>query len=91
MQTVTTKYLPATNTRGSRIKVSSWLGNKTFSYDYSASCAHEAAFNEWLKEQNERIAFECHSNNEKAKSGEWFKLVAKGSLPDGRGYGFIVK
>lgn len=28
MQTVTTKYLPATNTRGARIKVSSWLGNK---------------------------------------------------------------
>lgn len=88
MQTVTTKYLPATNTRGSRIKVSSWLGNKTFSYDYAASCAHEAAFNEWLKEVNKErsLAFgtECHCD-------EWYKLVAKGGLPDGRGYGFIVK
>lgn len=80
MQTVTTKYLPATNTRGARIKVSSWLGNKTFSYDYSASCAHEAAFNEWLNEEN-RIW----------PDGSKYKLVAKGSLPDGRGYGFIVK
>ena len=56
MQTVTTKYMPANNTRGSCIKVSSWLGNKTFSYDYSASCAHEAAFNEWLNEEKQDLA-----------------------------------
>lgn len=88
MQTVTTKYLPATNTRGSRIKVSSWLGNKTFSYDHSANCAHEAAFNEWLIEVNKGMATkfgtECPLDG-------WFKLVAKGSLPDGKGYGFLVK
>lgn len=79
MQTVTTKYLPATNTRGARIKVSSWLGNKTFSYDYGAVCPHDIAFNEWLNEVN------------KTMPHEGFKFVAKGSLPDGKGYGFIVK
>ena len=85
MQTVTTKYLPATNTRGARIKVSSWLGNKTFSYDHAANCTHEAAFNEWLKEINRRL--------KESRNGahEGFKMVAKGSLPDGKGYGFIVK
>ena len=91
MQTVTTKYLPATNTRGSRIKVSSWLGNKTFSYDYSASCAHEAAFNEWLKEQNAAAADGLDTELAGGSNDNWFKLVAKGSLPDGKGYGFIVK
>lgn len=85
MQTVTTKYLPATNTRGARIKVSSWLGNKTFSYDYAANCAHEAAFNEWLDGTNKAMHLR-HGDNH-----DGFKLVAKGSLPDGKGYGFIVK
>lgn len=80
MQTVTTKYLPATNTRGARIKVSSWLGNKTFSFDYAANCAHEAAFNEWLNEENKIWP-----------NGKEYKLVAKGRLPDDRGYGFIVE
>lgn len=78
MQTVTTKYLPATNTRGARIKVSSWLGNKTFSYDHAASCAHEAAFNEWLECVNKTIPH------------DGFRLMAKGSLPGGKGYGFTV-
>lgn len=85
MQTVTTKYLPATNTRGSRIKVSSWLNSRTYSYDYSASCAHEAAFNEWLKDTNKYLNDHSHGGH------TGFKLVAKGSLPDGKGYGFIVK
>lgn len=84
MQTVTTKYLPATNTRGSRIKVSSWLGNKTFSYDYLANCAHEAAFNEWLTLANARA-------NTLYGIKVMYKLVAKSILPDGKGYGFIVK
>lgn len=79
MQTVITKFLAPTNTRGARIKVSSWLGDKTFGYDHSATCAHESAFYEWLKERNKELG------------SDWYKLVAKGSLPDGKGYGFIVK
>lgn len=88
MQTVTTKYLPATNTRGARIKVSSWLGSKTFSYDHAANCAHEAAFEKYLemvnKEMAKKYGTECPADG-------WFKLVASGSLPDTSGYAFIIK
>lgn len=45
---ITTKYLPATNTRGARIKVTSRFGIKYYSYDYAAKCAHKAAFFEWM-------------------------------------------
>lgn len=47
-QAITTKYLPATNTLGSRIKVTSRFGSKSYSYDYGAKCAHKAAFFEWM-------------------------------------------
>lgn len=44
MQGITTKYLPATNTRGSRIKATAGAGQTiTVSYDHSASCAHRVA------------------------------------------------
>lgn len=85
MQTVTTKYLPSTNTRGSRIKVSSWLGNKTFSYDYSATDAHNAAFCRWL----DAVNLELHKKYEGKHSG--FKFVASGGLPDGTGNAYIVQ
>lgn len=84
MQTVTTKYLPSTNTRGSRIKVSSWLGNQTFGYDHSSSCAHKAAFSEWLAGVNDLLK-RTHPD-----VGD-YQLVATGSLPDGKGYAFTIK
>lgn len=35
-QAIVTKFLGATNHRGARIKVTSWLGSTTVSYDYSS-------------------------------------------------------
>lgn len=34
-QAITTKFLGATNTRGARIKATSWLGSVTVGYDYA--------------------------------------------------------
>ena len=45
--TINTKYLPCTNTRGARIKVSCSNGaTKTYSYDHQASEPHALAI--WL-------------------------------------------
>lgn len=78
MQTIITKYLGPTNTRGSRIKVTSWLGSKTFSYDYGASCAHKAAFQQYLQHLQE-------------KEGISYVLLAEGGMPDSTGRAFIVQ
>jgi hypothetical protein len=47
MQFIQTKYLPATNTKGSRIKATTSFGNDsiTIAYDYSLDCeqAHAKA------------------------------------------------
>lgn len=85
MQAITTKYLAPTNTRGSRIKVSSWLGSKTYSYDHASAVPHNTAFNQWLEDTNKEL---------KAKH-EWHKGFEQvgdcGSLPDGTGYAFLIK
>lgn len=87
---VTTKYLPATNTRGARIKVTSWLGSKTYSYDHAAEDAHDSAFSEWLLALNKEMAVTLPDCQD-AVELRWFKKVARGSLPDGRGYGYVVQ
>lgn len=86
MQTVITKYLAPTNTRGSRIKVISWQGSKTYSYDYAANEPHTAAFNQWLSEKNEQMRKE-HGY----ETDDFFKLIARGDLPDNTGCAFIIK
>lgn len=50
---ITTKYLSATNTKGSRIKVTSYYSSKTYSYDYAAKCPHTAAAEQYVKEEME--------------------------------------
>lgn len=85
MQTVTTRYLPETNSRGARIKVISYHGSKTYSYDYSSPEPHKAAFEEYLKMLNEEM------RERYREDGEWFKLVAWAGLPDQRGCAFIIK
>lgn len=84
MQTVITKYLAPTNNLGSRIKVISWQGNKTYSYDYAANEPHTAAFNQWLEEKNAQMSKD-HG------VPDFFKLVAHGDLPDNTGCAFIIK
>lgn len=45
MQAIITKYLPATNSRGSRIKATCQAGSVTISYPYDLTgmCCHAAA------------------------------------------------
>lgn len=90
MQTVITRYLPPTNTRGARIKVISGFGSKIYSYDHSASCAHRQAFNEFLAEQN-KLMSEKHPDCQAAVDGEWWKLVACAESLDNCGLTFIIK
>ena len=89
MQTIVTKYFAPTNTRGSRIKVTSWLGSKTYTWDYALDVEdnHNKAFYQWLEEQNKEMA----SKYPDTKDDEWFKMVAKGNMPDGSGYAYVIK
>lgn len=90
MQAIVTKYFGPTNTKPPRIQVKSWLGSKTYPYDYADTEPHKAAFEKWLKEINAKMAIQ-HSNCQEAVEGNWFKLVATGANPDGGGYCFIIK
>lgn len=79
-QAIITKYLPATNTRGSRIKVSGWLGSKTYPWDHALDGKenHEAAMGAWV----EYWSTEDETN---------YQTVGKmGSMPCGTGYAVIV-
>ena len=88
MQTVITKYLAPTNTRGSRIKVISAWGSKIYPYDYAANEPHKEAFDLFLAEQNEimkaQYGTECPADG-------WWKLVAYADSLDSRGLTFIIK
>ena len=90
MQTITTKYLAPTNFRGSRIKVTSAWGSKTYNYYGYADEPHKAAFDEYLAMINKEMA-ERHPDCQEAVELQWFKLVVWAGLPDQRGYAFIIK
>lgn len=89
MQTIITKYLAPTNTRGSRIKVTSCHGSKTYSYDYEATDPHKAAFEQYLGMINAEIAEQNPANLQ--IEGGYLKLAAYATLPDGTGSAFIIK
>lgn len=86
MQTIETKYLSATNTRGSRIKVYSEWGSKTYPYDHSAESAHDVAFEQFLAEQNAIMADKYPEHE-----GPWWVLVASAGSLNQRGNVYIVK
>ena len=90
MQTVITKYLPATDTLGSRIKVTGHFLTKTFSYDFSVNEPHKAAFDAWLELVNYRMAV-ANPDCQQELEGGWFKLVAWAGLPNQCGCAFIIK
>jgi hypothetical protein len=89
-QAIVTKYFGATETKGSRIQVKSWLGTKYYSYDYAAERPHTEAFNQWLKETNERMIKQYGSE---CPHDGYFKLVSQeaASMPDDSGYCFIIE
>ncbi|UJH95838.1 hypothetical protein [Pantoea phage Nufs112] len=86
-QAIVTKFFGATNNKGARIRISSWLGNKYYSYNYSSNTPHTEAFNQWLKEANEQL---CSKYGPDAQ----FKLASDTygvSMPDDSGYCFIIE
>jgi hypothetical protein len=72
-QAIITKFISATNTRGARIKATSWHGSVTIPYDHALSegRAHRAAADALC-----------------VKRGLHWRIVAQASMPDGRGYAF---
>jgi len=61
---IVVKYLPTTNTRGSRVKLISarFKDSVTLSYDYEYNhCVDMAAA--WLKDHGQVIAGQCEINN----------------------------
>lgn len=72
-QAIETKYIKATNTRGSRIKATAWGGSITVGYDYALDTdgAHKAAADALI-----------------AKMG-WSGTFAQGGNVKGDGYYFV--
>lgn len=80
-QVVTTKYLGPTNSRGSRVKVNSWQGSKSYNWHCELST-----------EENHSLAvanFLCELNKKRQGDMKWH-IVAGGGMPDGVGYGFVI-
>lgn len=83
MQAIQTKYLPATNTRGSRIKATCERGSITIDYphDLSGDEVHREAVRHliarFLREDEEG------ENPCPAFRNPWFRDFATGCLPDG--------
>lgn len=90
MQTIMTRYLPPTNTRGARIKVISVWGSRTYAYDHTVGEPHKLAFDTFLSEQNAIMA-ENYPDNQLAAEGGWWKLVAYADSLDKRGFTYIIK
>lgn len=84
MQAVITKYLPANGKKGSRVRVTSWFGSKTYPVDFNSKENHKAAFEVWLSAKNAEL-------KERYDGGhDGFKLHSYGEMPDGSGYAFLV-
>lgn len=82
MQAITTKYLGATNTSGSKIKAKGWRGSHSMSYDPGLSesdnhilCA-QALIDIWNKEDDDYYMPKYGRHDSK------LVVVASGALPD---------
>jgi len=89
MQAIVTKYLGATNTRGSRIKATCEAGSLTVPFDYSGSDyeRHKGACDALRLKLAKSIA-KRHNGEDYKKSG-WLKPMVGGGLPGGYGYAFV--
>ena len=81
MQSIQTKYLPATNTKGSRIKASCERGSVTIPYPYECNCeeAHVLAaktlVHKFLEEDKAKY-------NQAYTDNTWGREFVTGCLPD---------
>lgn len=80
MQTIITKFLAPTNSRGSRVIAKSWNGKVTVPWDYRLEVRenHEAAAKALIADIKERCGI------------DW-NIKATGNLPDDTGYAFIIE
>lgn len=79
MQTIITKFLAPTNTRGARIVAKCWNGKVTIAYPVAEiKEAHTEAANALIADLKARTDI------------EW-NIIASGETPDGTGFAFIIK
>ncbi len=82
MQAIQTKYLPATNSRGSRIKASCERGSLTIPYPHELS--GDEVHREAVRQLLERFVSEDWRDRSIPPSNNpWKRDFATGSLPDG--------
>lgn len=82
MQAIQTKYLPYTNTRGSRIKASCERGSLTIPYPHELS--GDEVHREAVRQLLERFVSEDWAERSIPPSiNPWKREFATGSLPDG--------
>ena len=79
-QVITAKYAPATNTKGSRIKVTSWMGTTYTSW----GCAMNT-------QENYLNAIDEHIKRKLATNGLSWAVLAIGENVDGCGKSAIVE
>lgn len=79
MQTIITKFLAPTNTRGARIVAKCWLTSNTISYPVAE-----------IKEAHTMAAEALIAKLKETTGNEW-TIVASGDTPDGTGFAFIIK
>ena len=82
MQAIITKYLGATNTRGSRIRASAERGSITVSYPYemSGSAVHEFAAQKLVEKFAASDLDECGTP---IAENPWLRPRVSGGLPNG--------
>jgi len=82
MQAITTKYLPATNNSGARIKATCARGSYTIGFDYSLSgdAIHIAAASALIERF---LAQDLKSHGTPIESNPWNRPFATGTLSNG--------
>jgi len=81
MQAITTKYLPATNSNGARVKATCARGSFTIGFDYALSgdAIHIAAASALI----ERFLSQDLKSGTPIESNPWNRPFATGTLSDG--------
>lgn len=85
MQTILTKYLGPTNSRGSRIKARCWLASVTIPYPYGARRGIDTH-----KVAADALVGKMNKDRETKEYRTMWRIVSWGELPDGTGYAFII-
>lgn len=86
MQIITTEFKGPTNSTGSRIRVRSWLKSASIPYNHALNSSenHRGAAQQLVNRLNaDRLKDTLHSN--------LWEITAEGSLPNGKGYGFVIE